>query len=25
VQPWRSLGLHTLRGVGDKMELFTLR
>ena len=23
-QPWRSLGLHTLRGVGDKMELFTL-
>ena len=24
-QPWRSLGLHTLRGVGDKMELFTLR
>ena len=22
--PWRSLGLHTLRGVGDKMELFTL-
>ena len=19
-QPWRSLGLHTLRGVGDKME-----
>ena len=23
-KPWRSLGLHTLRGVGDKMELFTL-
>jgi len=23
-QPWRSLGVHTLRGVGDKMELFTL-
>ena len=23
-QPWRSLGSHTLRGVGDKMELFTL-
>jgi len=23
-QPWRSLGPHTLRGVGDKMELFTL-
>jgi adenylate cyclase len=23
-RPWRSLGLHTLRGVGDKMELFTL-
>ena len=22
---WRSLGSHTLRGVGDKMELFTLR
>jgi adenylate cyclase len=22
--PWRSLGAHTLRGVGDKMELFTL-
>jgi adenylate cyclase len=22
--PWRSLGSHTLRGVGDKMELFTL-
>jgi adenylate cyclase len=22
--PWRSLGKHTLRGVGDKMELFTL-
>ena len=21
---WRSLGEHTLRGVGDKMELFTL-
>ena len=21
---WRSLGSHTLRGVGDKMELFTL-
>ena len=21
--PWRSLGRHTLRGVGDKMELFT--
>jgi adenylate cyclase len=21
---WRSLGTHTLRGVGDKMELFTL-
>ena len=21
---WRSLGAHTLRGVGDKMELFTL-
>lgn len=21
---WRSLGVHTLRGVGDKMELFTL-
>jgi adenylate cyclase len=23
-QAWRSLGSHTLRGVGDKMELFTL-
>ena len=23
-QPWRSLGVHTLRGVGDKIELFTL-
>jgi len=22
--PWSSLGSHTLRGVGDKMELFTL-
>jgi adenylate cyclase len=22
---WKSLGSHTLRGVGDKMELFTLR
>jgi adenylate cyclase len=22
--PWKSLGSHTLRGVGDKMELFTL-
>ena len=22
--PWRSLGAHTLRGVGDKMQLFTL-
>jgi adenylate cyclase len=21
---WKSLGAHTLRGVGDKMELFTL-
>ena len=21
---WKSLGSHTLRGVGDKMELFTL-
>jgi len=23
-EAWRSLGSHTLRGVGDKMELFTL-
>jgi len=23
-QTWRSLGSHTLRGVGDKMHLFTL-
>ena len=23
-QQWRSLGVHTLRGVGDKIELFTL-
>jgi adenylate cyclase len=23
--PWKSLGSHTLPGVGDKMELFTLR
>ena len=23
-RPWRSLGSHTLRGVGDKMPLFTL-
>jgi len=22
--PWRSLGSHTLRGVGDKMQLFTV-
>jgi hypothetical protein len=21
---WRSMGSHTLRGVGDKIELFTL-
>jgi hypothetical protein len=22
--PWKPLGYHTLRGVGDKMALFTL-